>query len=272
MTPPGAPSSVPPSPRPRRRAVAQMLRASRREAGSRLIRLTREPHPGGQAPRGEADPCPTAKTPFRPPSCCTRSSPLRRARRRARLALLRRRAGRGCAAARRDGRGPRLWPRRRRAPRSGARRCGRPRDGSRRQRGHAREGRARAAGLAPGGVRAAATSRRCRSRTPPRTWSSRTAPSTTRRTRRRCTAEVHRLLRPGGRFVVSDIVAERELPEAVRRTRRHGRPARRRDPGGRLARRHARRRASRAVRVVRRTAPYERGGVALRSITVAGTR
>jgi arsenite methyltransferase len=84
--------------------------------------------------------------------------------------------------------------------------------------------------------------------------------------------EIHRLLRPGGRFAVSDIVAERELPDAVRR-----------DPaawagcyGGAIPEPDYLDAISRAglteVRVVRRTAPYERGGVRVLSITVEGTR
>jgi SAM-dependent methyltransferase len=84
--------------------------------------------------------------------------------------------------------------------------------------------------------------------------------------------EIHRLLRPGGRFAVSDVVAETELPEAVRR-----------DPaawaacyGGAipeadyLAAIHSAGFAE--VRVVRRTAPYERGGVRVFSITVTARR
>jgi SAM-dependent methyltransferase len=84
--------------------------------------------------------------------------------------------------------------------------------------------------------------------------------------------EIHRLLRPGGRFVVSDVVAERELPAAVRR-----------DPvawagcyGGAIPEPDYLDAIVGAgfttVRVVRRTAPYERGGVRVLSITVEGTR
>ena len=79
-------------------------------------------------------------------------------------------------------------------------------------------------------------------------------------------------LRPGGRFAVSDVVAERALPEAVRR-----------DPaawaacyGGAIPEPEyvdaVARAGFSAVRVVRRTAPYERGGVRVLSITVEGTR
>ena len=95
-------------------------------------------------------------------------------------------------------------------------------------------------------VRARASSPRCRSRTVARTWSSPTARSTTRRTRTAVYREVHRLLRPGGRFAVSDVVAERELPDAVRqRPRRVGRLLRRCDPGGRITSPRSRGRASR---------------------------
>lgn len=84
--------------------------------------------------------------------------------------------------------------------------------------------------------------------------------------------EIRRLLRDGGRFAVSDVVSERPLPEAVRR-----------DPaawaacyGGAIPEADYLAAVSaagfRAVRVVRRTEPYERGGVLLRAITLAGTR
>jgi len=84
--------------------------------------------------------------------------------------------------------------------------------------------------------------------------------------------EIHRLLRPGGRFAVSDVVAERELPDAVRR-----------DPaawagcyGGAIPEPEYLEAVGRAgfreVAVVRRTASYERGGVRVLSITLAGTR
>lgn len=84
--------------------------------------------------------------------------------------------------------------------------------------------------------------------------------------------EIHRLLRPGGRFVVADVVAVRALPDEVRA-----------DPaawaacyGGAIPESvyldAIARAGLRDVAVVRRTAPYERGGVLIRSITVAGTR
>ena len=84
--------------------------------------------------------------------------------------------------------------------------------------------------------------------------------------------EVHRLLRPDGRFAVSDVVSEKPLPDAVRN-----------DPaawaacyGGSipevdyLAAIAAA--GLRGVEVVRRTDPYEKGGVLVRSITVTGRR
>jgi SAM-dependent methyltransferase len=84
--------------------------------------------------------------------------------------------------------------------------------------------------------------------------------------------EVHRLLRPGGRFAVSDVVAERELPPEVRN-----------DPaawaacyGGAIPEPLYLEAIAAAgledVIVVRRTAPYERGGVRVFSITVQGRR
>ncbi len=84
--------------------------------------------------------------------------------------------------------------------------------------------------------------------------------------------EIHRLLRPGGRFAVSDVVAERELPESVRR-----------DPaawaacyGGAMPERDyveaARRAGFATLRIARRSAPYVRGGVRVLSITLVGVR
>jgi arsenite methyltransferase len=84
--------------------------------------------------------------------------------------------------------------------------------------------------------------------------------------------EIRRLLRPGGRFVVADVVSEQPLPEAVRA-----------DPaawaacyGGAIP--EADYLAAIAatgladLRVLRRSAPYERGGVRILSLTVAGAR
>jgi arsenite methyltransferase len=84
--------------------------------------------------------------------------------------------------------------------------------------------------------------------------------------------EIHRLLRPGGRCVVSDVVAETVLPEAVRS-----------DPdawaacyGGAIP--EADYLAAIAasglggIEVLRRTEPYERGGVRIRSLTLLARR
>ncbi len=84
--------------------------------------------------------------------------------------------------------------------------------------------------------------------------------------------EVHRLLRPGGRFAVSDVVSEQPLPDSVRN-----------DPaawaacyGGSIP--EAEYLAAitvsglREVEVVRRTEPYDKGGVLVHSITVTGRR
>jgi SAM-dependent methyltransferase len=84
--------------------------------------------------------------------------------------------------------------------------------------------------------------------------------------------EISRLLAPGGRLVVSDVVSERPLPEAVRR-----------DPaawaacyGGAIPEAEYLAAISGAglaeVRVLRRTAPYQKGGVLVLSLTVAARR
>jgi len=84
--------------------------------------------------------------------------------------------------------------------------------------------------------------------------------------------EIHRLLRPGGRFAVSDVVSERELPESVRS-----------DPaawaacyGGSIPEADYLAAIAAAglgqVAVRRRTEPYQKGGVLVRSITVEGRR
>lgn len=80
--------------------------------------------------------------------------------------------------------------------------------------------------------------------------------------------EVRRLLRPGGRAVVSDVVSEAPLPESVRS-----------DPaawaacyGGAIPEKEYLAAMAAAglsrVRVLRRTAPYRKGGVEVLSITV----
>jgi len=84
--------------------------------------------------------------------------------------------------------------------------------------------------------------------------------------------EIHRVLRPGGRFVVSDVIAETELPESVRT-----------DPaawaacyGGAIPETDYLAAISRAgladVEVLHRSEPYEKGGVRVRSLTLRGTR
>ena len=85
-------------------------------------------------------------------------------------------------------------------------------------------------------------------------------------------AEIHRVLRPGGRFVVSDVIAERPLPESVRS-----------DPaawaacyGGAVPEADylaaIRAAGFASVEILERTDPYEKGGVQVRSLTVRGTR
>ncbi len=84
--------------------------------------------------------------------------------------------------------------------------------------------------------------------------------------------EIHRVLRPGGRFVVSDVVAENELPASVRA-----------DPaawaacyGGAIPEPDylgaIERAGFREVGILDRTEPYEKGGVLVRSLTVRGVR
>ncbi len=84
--------------------------------------------------------------------------------------------------------------------------------------------------------------------------------------------EVHRVLRPGGRFVVSDVIAEEELPDTVRS-----------DPaawaacyGGAIPEADyvgaVRRAGFDALDVLERSAPYEKGGVRIRSLTLKGTK
>lgn len=84
--------------------------------------------------------------------------------------------------------------------------------------------------------------------------------------------EIHRVLRPGGRFVVSDVIAEEALPEAVRA-----------DPaawaacyGGAIPEAEyvaaARGAGFAAVEVLERSAPYEKGGVRVRSLTLKGVK
>ena len=84
--------------------------------------------------------------------------------------------------------------------------------------------------------------------------------------------EVHRILRTGGRFAVSDVVAERELPPEIR-----GDPAAWAACYGGAIPEHLYLEAIAAakledVTVVRRTEPYEKGGARVLSITVQGRR
>lgn len=84
--------------------------------------------------------------------------------------------------------------------------------------------------------------------------------------------EIHRVLRSGGRFVVSDVLSEGVLPEAIRR-----------DPaawaacyGGAIPEADylaaIRAAGFRDVEVLTRTAPYEKGGARVLSVTVKGIR
>jgi SAM-dependent methyltransferase len=84
--------------------------------------------------------------------------------------------------------------------------------------------------------------------------------------------EIHRVLRPGGRFVVSDVVAERPLPEAVR-----GDAAAWAACYGGAVTLEENLAAMRAagfdtVNVIERTEPYDKGGVSVLSVTFAGRR
>lgn len=84
--------------------------------------------------------------------------------------------------------------------------------------------------------------------------------------------EIHRVLRPGGRFVVSDVIAERALPDSVRA-----------DPaawaacyGGAIPEGDylaaARGAGFRALDVLHRSEPYDKGGVRVLSLTLRGAR
>jgi arsenite methyltransferase len=82
--------------------------------------------------------------------------------------------------------------------------------------------------------------------------------------------EIHRVLKPGGRFVVSDIIAEQTLPESVRN-----------DPdawaacyGGAIPEDEYLAAIAAAgfdkVEILAQTKPYEKGGVMIRSMTIRG--
>ena len=84
--------------------------------------------------------------------------------------------------------------------------------------------------------------------------------------------EIRRILKPGGRFVVSDVIADQELPESVRN-----------DPaawaacyGGAIPEAEYRAAIESAgftgIEVLHRSDPYEKGGVQVRSLTVRGYR
>jgi SAM-dependent methyltransferase len=84
--------------------------------------------------------------------------------------------------------------------------------------------------------------------------------------------EIHRVLVPGGRFVVSDVIAEHELPETVRS-----------DPaawaacyGGAIPEADYLAAIARAgfarVEVLHRTLPYQKAGVMVYSLTIRGWR
>ena len=84
--------------------------------------------------------------------------------------------------------------------------------------------------------------------------------------------EIFRVLRDGGRFVVSDVIAEQELPETVRS-----------DPeawaacyGGAITEPEYMRAVHEAgfhrVEVLTRSDPYEKGSVMVRSLTIRGFR
>jgi len=85
-------------------------------------------------------------------------------------------------------------------------------------------------------------------------------------------AEIWRVLKPGGRFVVSDVVAETALPDHVRN-----------DPaawaacyGGAIPEAEylaaAREGGFTDLQVLERSAPYDKGGVKVLSLTLKGTR
>ena len=88
----------------------------------------------------------------------------------------------------------------------------------------------------------------------------------------RTLAEIRRVLKPGGRFVVSDVIADTELPESVRSDPAawaacYGGAIPEADYLGAIARA-----GLVSVEVRERSDPYEKGGVLVRSLTVTGRR
>jgi len=84
--------------------------------------------------------------------------------------------------------------------------------------------------------------------------------------------EIFRLLRPGGRFVVSDVLAERPLPEAVRSQPAawaacYGGAIPEADYGAAILGA-----GFEALEFLERTEPYEKGGVRVFSVTVRGVK
>jgi arsenite methyltransferase len=84
--------------------------------------------------------------------------------------------------------------------------------------------------------------------------------------------EIHRVLRPHGRFVVADVMAEGQVPDSVRL-----------DPeawaacyGGAISESDyldaIQQAGFGAIEVLDRSAPYEKGGIMVRSLTVRGRR
>jgi SAM-dependent methyltransferase len=84
--------------------------------------------------------------------------------------------------------------------------------------------------------------------------------------------EIHRILKPGGRFVVADVMAEGAVPDAVRA-----------DPeawagcyGGAISEGDYLEAIEQAgfeqIEILDRTSPYEKRGIMVRSLTVRGRR
>jgi len=82
--------------------------------------------------------------------------------------------------------------------------------------------------------------------------------------------EIHRILKPGGRFVVSDIIAQQTLPESVRRNPTAWAAC----YGGAIpAEEYLAAIATagfRSVKILQESQPYQKGGVTIRSMTILG--